>query len=73
MSERKPGWTYGHSELLCQDFAYKINPDGKIVACTADKTLYTQSELDTISVNHGGEYPKQVHMLKHLFGGIIVG
>jgi hypothetical protein len=68
-----PDWTYGHSDLLGMDFAFKQKPNGSLDVYTEDKTHYTQSELNTIRENHNDEYSKQVHIIKHMFDGIIIG
>ena len=73
MPEHKPGWTYGHSDLLDMEFAFQQKPDGSLDVYTEDKTHYTQAELDIIHKKHNDEYDKRVHMIKHMFEGVIVG
>ena len=46
MSEKKkqvPGWTYGHSESLDQDFAFRKDGNGNLELYTEDKTLFTHT------------------------------
>lgn len=73
MPEHNPDWTYGHSDLLGMDFAFKQKPDGSLDTYTEDKTHYLQSEIDIINVGHDGVYDERVHIIKHMFDGIIVG
>jgi hypothetical protein len=70
--EHNPDWTYGHSDLLQQDFAFKQKTNGSLDAYTEDKTHYTQDEINIINDKHSGEYDSRVHMIKHLFGGTII-
>lgn len=69
---QKPDWTYGHSELLKQDFAFKQKHDGSLDVYTEDKTHYTQGELDVMEKGHCGEYDLSVHIIKQVFGGTII-
>ena len=71
MPEHNPDWTYGHSELLAMDFAFKQKPNGSLDVYIEDKTHYMQSELDIIEMDHKCEYDKRVHIIKHMFKGKI--
>lgn len=70
MAERKKGWTYGHSEALNQDFAYRKAADGNLELYTEDKTHYNWNEINKIH-EHGTIEPS-VHVIKKLFNGTII-
>lgn len=65
-----PGWTYGHSEVLQQDFAFRKSGNG-LELYTEDKTHYTWKEINIIN-KHGKEIPPQVHLIKKIFEGEII-
>ena len=48
MGDKKPGWTYGHSEALNQDFAFRKDNNGGLELYTEDKTHYTWQEIRNI-------------------------
>ncbi|MBO7715826.1 MAG: hypothetical protein J6S85_19845 [Methanobrevibacter sp.] len=68
--KKKPGWTYGHSEVLNQDFAFRKDYLGNLELYTEDKTHYTWDEIEII--NEQGTIPLEVHLLKKAFKGKIV-
>jgi hypothetical protein len=72
MPERNPDWTYGHSDLLGMDFAFKQKPNGSLDVYTEDKTHYMQSEIDIMHNNHNDVYDEHVHIIKHMFDGVII-
>ena len=65
------GWKYYHSETLGMEYAVKVTDSG-VRMMTADGTEYLPSELEVLR-KAGGEVPKTVHVIKHLFNGEIVG
>lgn len=69
MTEKKAGWTYGHSDALNMDFAFRKDAAGNLELYTEDKTHYTWEEIKIIE-QHGGITP-EVHLLKKIMGGII--
>lgn len=68
--KRVPGWTYAHSDLLNQDFAFRPDNKGGYEVYTEDKTHYTWSEINLIK--HKGGLPTEVHLLKKVFSGDII-
>ena len=57
-----------YSAKLEQEIAY--NPKTGVVYC-ADGVQYTPAEMAVIK-DHGGDYPKQIHIIKKIFDGVIV-
>lgn len=70
MAERKEGWTYGHSDALNQDFAYRKDKNGNLELYTEDKTYYSWEEIEAI--NKHGQIPLEVHLVKKAFKGKII-
>jgi hypothetical protein len=68
--KRVPGWTYGHSEVLQQDFAFRKSGNG-LELYTEDKTHYNWHEISVISKHKDG-LPLQVHLIKKAFMGEII-
>lgn len=66
----KEGWTYGYSEALRMDFAYRLK-DGKLETYTEDKVYYNEREVKAIAAHKDGITP-QVHIIKKLFKGEII-
>lgn len=64
------GWTYGHSEALNQDFAFRPDNNGGLELYTEDKTHYNWNEINKIKEH--GEITPAVHAVKKLFNGIII-
>lgn len=74
MTEKKkqvPGWTYGHSESLNQDFAYRKDGNGNLELYTEDKTHYNWYEMKVIEKHHA-PVPLEVHLCKKVFEGTII-
>ena len=73
MAEKKqvPGWTYGHSDSINQDIAYRKDGNGGLELYTEDKTHYTWQEINAISKHKDG-LPLQVHIIKKMFNGVIL-
>lgn len=72
MAEKKqvPGWTYGHSEALNQDFAFRKDKNGNLELYTEDKTHYTWNEIKLISRHK--EITPAVHLIKKMCNGTII-
>jgi hypothetical protein len=67
--EFKPGWEYIRSETLKQEIAVNIKT-GKVYC--EDGTIYSQEEIKIMdSVKQ--EITPEVHHVKKIFGGAIVG
>lgn len=73
MAEKKqvPGWTYGHSDSINQDIAFRKDGNGNLELYTEDKTHYTWQEIIAISKHKDG-LPLQVHLIKKTFMGEII-
>ena len=70
MADKKPGWTYGHSEALNMEFAFRPDNNGGLELYTEDKTHYNWNEIQKIKEH--GEIPPIVHTVKKLFNGTII-
>lgn len=72
--KRVEGWTYDYSNALGMEYAFRQKQSGEMEAYTADRTHYSQREINIV---HGkgadGSIPREVHLIKHLFDGEIVG
>ena len=55
-----------YSDKLEQEIAY--NPKTGVVYCS-DGVQYTPQEMAIIKA-HGGDYPKEVHLIKKIFEGV---
>ena len=66
-----PGWTYGHSEAINQDFAFRKDKNGNLELYTEDKTYYNWHEISLIAKHKEG-LPLQVHLIKKAFMGEII-
>ena len=71
MGDKKPGWTYGHSEALNQDFAFRKDNNNGLELYTEDKTHYTWQEIRNIQ-KHNVPIPLQVHLIKKVFNGVLL-
>ena len=71
MGDKKPGWTYGHSEALNQDFAFRKDNNNGLELYTEDKTHYTWQEIRNIQ-KHNAPIPLQVHLIKKVFNGVLL-
>ena len=71
MCEKKTGWSYGHSDALKQDFAFRKDSNGNLELWTEDKTHYEWKEIELIKA-HGGSIHPEVHIVKKMFRGKIV-
>lgn len=73
MAEKKqvPGWTYGHSDSINQDIAFRKDGNGNLELYTEDKTHYNWHEISVISKHKDG-LPLQVHLIKKTFMGEII-
>lgn len=70
MENKKPGWTYGHSDALDLDFAFRKDKSGNVELYTEDKTHYTFKEIAVIN-KHGSITP-EVHLIKKIMQGEII-
>lgn len=66
--KQKPGWTYKYSEELQQEVAGH-NESGWIYC--KDGTKYSPEEIEIIKKH--GKLKKEVHEIKKIFDGEIVG
>lgn len=57
-----------YSDKLEQEIAY--NQRTGVVYCS-DGVQYTPQEMAIIKA-HGGDYPKEVHLIKKIFDGVII-
>lgn len=67
----KPGWTYGHSDSINQDIAFRKDGNGNLELYTEDKTHYSWFEIKVIEKHKTG-LPLQVHLIKKIFNGSII-
>ena len=71
MKARVKGWTYGHSDSINQDIAFRKDGNGNLELYTEDKTHYNWHEISVISKHKEG-LPLQVHLIKKTFMGEII-
>lgn len=71
MKERVKGWTYGHSDSINQDIAFRKDGNGNLELYTEDKTHYNWHEISLIAKHKEG-LPLQVHLIKKAFMGEII-
>jgi hypothetical protein len=57
-----------YSDKLEQEISF--NPRTGVVYCS-DGVQYTPQEMAIIKA-HGGDYPKEVHLIKKIFDGVII-
>ena len=57
-----------YSDKLEQEISF--NPRTGVVYCS-DGVQYTPQEMAIIKA-HGGDYPKEVHLIKKIFNGVII-
>lgn len=57
-----------YSDKLEQEISF--NPRTGVVYCS-DGVHYTPQEMAIIKA-HGGDYPKEVHLIKKIFDGVII-
>lgn len=71
MKAQVKGWTYGHSDSINQDIAFRKDGNGNLELYTEDKTHYNWHEISLIAKHKEG-LPLQVHLIKKAFMGEII-
>lgn len=71
MKAQVKGWTYGHSDSINQDIAFRKDGNGNLELYTEDKTYYNWHEISLIAKHKDG-LPLQVHLIKKIFMGEII-
>lgn len=71
MKAQVKGWTYGHSDSINQDIAFRKDGNGNLELYTEDKTYYNWHEISLIAKHKEG-LPLQVHLIKKAFMGEII-
>lgn len=69
--KRINGWTYGHSDSINQDIAFRKDGNGNLELYTEDKTHYNWHEIKAIEKHKQG-LPLAVHLIKKIFMGEII-